>query len=272
VPCIRLLRAIPVLGLLLAPNIALADSTLAAMTAASVPTGAELLYCSQGGADRKCTTAQLSAMAPVWGDFSTSFFYPVYPMQLAAAGGAVGAANVIQCTPGIISQKITLAGLSASVTTLSAGGNFQLAIYTSVSGRPGTVIANTGSGSTASVAFVSPTFAAGSGSSVQVGPGGAQGGTNLWFCANRDNAVSVFTPNGAASPGAYGTTALLGSATTANLLNVTSAVVGISCSGAACNGGSSTFGTWPATLTGSTWTDVKDRSMPIVFYQPNSIP
>jgi len=271
-PCIRLLRAIPVLGVLLAPNIALADSTLAAMTAASVPTGAELLYCSQGGADRKCTVAQLSAMAPVWGDFSTSFFYPVSPMEIAAAAGAVGTANVIQCTPGVITEKMTLAGLSANITTLSGGGNFQLAIYTSSSGRPGALIASTGSGSTAGTGFISPTFAAGSGSSVQVGPGGAQGGTNLWFCANRDNAVVVFTPNGVVSPGVGRSTAMVGSATTANLVSVAVNVVGISCAGANCNGGSSTFNTWPASLVGSTWTDVKDRSMPIFFYTPSSIP
>lgn len=35
-----------------------ADSTVAALTAASTLTGAELLYCVQGGADRKCTFTQ----------------------------------------------------------------------------------------------------------------------------------------------------------------------------------------------------------------------
>lgn len=46
--------------LALVPQARAADSTVSAMSAASALTGTELLYCVQGGADRKCTPAQVN--------------------------------------------------------------------------------------------------------------------------------------------------------------------------------------------------------------------
>lgn len=55
------LLALALLGLLsLAPQAKAADSTVSAMSAASALSGTELLYCVQGGADRKCTPAQVN--------------------------------------------------------------------------------------------------------------------------------------------------------------------------------------------------------------------
>jgi hypothetical protein len=56
----RLLIALAAVLALASPTRA-ADSTVAAMTAASALSGSELFYCVQSGADRKCTPVQLSA-------------------------------------------------------------------------------------------------------------------------------------------------------------------------------------------------------------------
>lgn len=58
----RVFIALLILASLACPASA-ADSTVSAMSAASALTGTELLYCIQGGADRKCTAAQMSASA-----------------------------------------------------------------------------------------------------------------------------------------------------------------------------------------------------------------
>lgn len=55
----KYLIAIALFGIGLVPARA-ADSTVAAMSAASALGGTELLYCVQGGADRKCTPAQVN--------------------------------------------------------------------------------------------------------------------------------------------------------------------------------------------------------------------
>jgi hypothetical protein len=68
----------------------------------------------------------------------------------------------------------------------------------------------------------------------------------------------------------------MGAVTTAGglALSVSTAagVAGISCTGASCNGGSSTFGTWPATLAGSTWVNVGTATSPELYFQPFSVP
>src|ERR1700738_5231997 len=132
---------------------------------------------------------------------------------------------------------MTLAALTASITTIVAAGNFQLAIYASSSGRPGALIAATASGSTGATGLVSPALTA----SKQVGPGGADGGPNLWFCSNRDNATVVFTPLNIVTPGSSLESSMIGSTNASNLISTTAISVGVSCSGGNCNGGSSTF-------------------------------
>jgi hypothetical protein len=200
-----------------------------------------------------------------WTDFSTSFFYPMWPQAPSAVAGTSAAANLITCSPIVIPRKMTLAALTVAISTVSAGNNFQLALYASSSGRPGALIAATASGSTTSLGFVSPALTA----SKQIGPGGSAGGSNLWTCVNKDNAVAAFF---AISIVPSVVQEAIGSATAANLSSLTTNVAGLSCSGASCNGGSSTFNTWPATLAGSTWTDVVAKTAPVVFIQPSSIP
>ncbi len=216
-----------------------------------------------------------SSTVQSWQSYSTSFFYPVYPQGGTASGGAAANASTIYCSPGIIFQKMTLAALSVSVTTVFSGGNVQLAVYTSANGRPGALVGYTGSGSTTSLGVISPTFAAGSGTNIQVGPGGSGGDSNLWFCVNRDNTTAVLLPTATTIGFNSILTGFVGSATTANIFSANNEMVAISCTGTNCNGSGSgaTFGNpWPATLTAATWTDVVGRFQPRFFYQPFSIP
>lgn len=66
---------------LLAPAAHAADSTVSSMTSASALGGTELLYCVQGGADRKCTPAQLATY-----------------IEGLMSGDCTWTANVITCT------------------------------------------------------------------------------------------------------------------------------------------------------------------------------
>jgi hypothetical protein len=198
------------------------------------------------------------------GDYSTGKIYLPYGVIPSISAGATNA-NVIKCIQGRVLQKLTIPALGFNFTTLSAGGNAQAAIYKSVAGVPDAKIDSTASISTAATGYVTGNL----GVSRQVGPGGTDGDQVLWWCSNFDNSVAVATP-GAIVPGLQD--GIIGSATAANLFSAASNVSGISCSAAACNGGSSTFGTWPATLAGSTWTDVVARTTAIPGFQPSSIP
>lgn len=220
------------------------------------------------GAAPSWSTPAGATSPPVWSDFSTSFIYPVYPHMQSITAGLAGTANLIVCTPGIISQKMTLSGLGLDVTTISAAGNFQTAIYKSASGRPGVLVAASASGSTGATGLITPALSA----NKQVGPGGTDADSNLWFCSNRDNAVVVFLGLNIITPSATLIWTMMGSATLGNITSTGAAANAITCSGANCNGGSSTFNTWPSTLAGSTWSDNVTRAAPVFFYQPNSIP
>lgn len=60
----------------LASQASAADSTIAAMTAASAPNGTELVYCVQGGADRKCTTSQIAqSVVPIQNDSGGNYLF-----------------------------------------------------------------------------------------------------------------------------------------------------------------------------------------------------
>lgn len=76
----RILVALAAIVILASPSRA-ADSTVANLTAASALSGAELLYCVQGGADRKCTVTQMGTF--VWSNIS---------------GDCTASAGVITCT------------------------------------------------------------------------------------------------------------------------------------------------------------------------------
>lgn len=183
--------------------------------------------------------------------------------------GLASSANTISCSYGNFTQKLTINALGTKVTTLSVAGNLQLAIYANANGRPAALLSSTGSLSTTLVASVSGAL----GANQQVGPGGTATGADVWFCKNQDNAVAAEgTPS--ITSGSTFFVSIIGSPTLANTQNASALSVGVSCAGANCTGGSSTFNTWPATLAGSTWTDVLSSAgtAPVISYQVTSVP
>ena len=213
---------------------------------------------NSGGGGGKTTDPTL-AMHP---GYVANLWYTFEPHLLTQAGAA-GTASVINCAAGYVGAPITINQIGANVGTLSAGGNFQLALYSSVIGRPGALIAKTGNISTAAAGVIN-----GSLGNTPIGPTSINAGP-LWFCSNVDNATAVLNSLSLSTvPGRF----LQGSANETRVVQGAAGPVGISCTAAACTGGSSTFNTWPASLAGSTWSDVITAVMPFVMFQIVSSP
>ncbi len=257
------LRLLALLAVLAPATARAADSTVSAMTAAGALTGAELLYCVQGGADRKCTVTQVIDVAVT--TYGTSLYYT--PIGITTNGTAADPPNdTIMCAKGIVERKLTTTNGAIRVGTAQAAVNGQVAIYTDSSGRPGDLIRATGN---ISLATGSTAVAAAWSSTAQIGPGGSAGGAVLWWCYNGDSTTATLTSLrvGSVSPA----TALMG-ATLQNVLTATSSIGSLHCAGANCNGGSSTFGTWPSSLAGTTWSEVVTATMPAIMFDVTSVP
>lgn len=310
-----------------------ADSTVPAMTAAGAITGAELVYCVQGGADRKCTADQtdiytfsrisqdctatsagvitctktnnvafgtlataatplstanggtgtatpalvaggIVSLTGTWPNntitvepvvtYATGQFY--FPAVKQMASGVAHGANVIKCHAGRVEQKLTTTNSAVRITTLFSGGNAQVAMYQDVSGRPGALIASTGNISTTTLGSnITTAWSA----AKQIGPGGADGGRIIWWCSNMDNATAALSsPEGPSSHGGW----QVGGPRDSLFGGSTTTITGISCTGAACNGGSSTFGTWPSTLAGTTWSALNSASLILTAFDVTSVP
>ncbi len=164
------------------------------------------------------------------------------------ATGTANSVNLISCVYGTIAQKVTLSTIGYRQTTSGTAGSAQLAVYDTVNSLPGILLASTANMSTA----VGPaTVTSALVPNIQVGPGGSSGPANLWFCSNQSAPGNVFITALSTEQGASQT---VGGPTfdTGGAAGLPSKA--ITCSGAACTGGSSTFGTWPTSLAGSTWT------------------
>lgn len=198
-------------------------------------------------------------------NYNTSRFFAPIGLVTANSASVAPTANIIRCTYGGIPRKGTVGSVGHFVSTVDAAGNYQEALYADTgTGLPGALLTNTGNISTAA----SGTTGAFS-PSVQIGPGGANGSDDVWWCFNTSSATAVFNAVAIAiglSPN------YIGGSSVSNTVSSSAGVAGISCSGANCNGGSSTFNTWPATLAGSTWTDITSRAMPIPAFQFSSVP
>lgn len=138
--------------------------------------------------------------------------------------GLALAANQIRLSCFLVKRSITISDLFARVTTLSAGGNFQIAVYASNAATmmpTGFPVAATGNISTAATGVISGDI---TGADVAIAPG------LYWVGINADNSVAVLQGNGTGPIDG----ALIGSVTLGNLANLTlSRTV------------SQTFGTWP---------------------------
>ncbi|MCI0557863.1 MAG: hypothetical protein MN733_05160 [Nitrososphaera sp.] len=244
-----------------------ADLPISGLPAATAPTGAELLACVQGGVTKKCTATQVVELVKPVVTYGVGLWYTPFPQSNNGGTSITPGADTIICQRGAILEKLTTTNAAIRINTAHAANNAQVAMYKDGSGRPGDLIVATGNISTASTGNVSAAWTA----AKQVGPGGSDGGQNIWTCANTSSSTAVFTSaeQGAGNWGMY----LIGAASATSILATSSTgLTGIACAGASCNGGSSTFGTWPSSLAGSTWTDRTSETIPLFWFDVTSKP
>ena len=159
----------------------------------------------------------------------------------------IGASGSIRMLPFVLPLSVTIAALAARVTTLSAGGNFQLAIYASDPATKlptGPALCSTGNLSTAAATVVS-----GAVTPVALVP------RTYWMAINHDNAVAAYQSMTAQS----NSQALIGSATLAN-------VTGASALAQMIRMFATAFGTWPD-LTGQATVEAASNGAAVVFFQ-----
>lgn len=198
--------------------------------------------------------------------YDTGNYYLQYG-RTPAIGGFVGA-NIIRCYVGSVEQKLTTTNAGINVTTVAASGNVQMAIYKDSGGKPGDLIVATGSMSTTTLGTVTAAWTA----AKQIGPDSTDGARFLWWCSNADTTagntavltITEITP----SAGGY----LMGGAIGEVFAGGTATPTRIACAGANCNGGSSTFNTWPSSLAGSTWSTATAAGAPLIAFDVTSIP
>jgi len=216
-----------------------------------------------------CTTSAGSSATTCEGltplNYTASFWYGVWPAS-SMATGATFTASQIYCRLHQFPRTVTFLNVGLNVMT-GGGGNIQIAYYANTSNLPGTLIQNTGSISTTTNGNKSGAL----GGNVQAGPASSNG-RNVWICVNSDNATHIMA---AYSTGYNVASVMIGGPAQSSIFVAGNSLGldNISCSGANCNGGSSTFGTWPASLAGSTWTyNTQVSRFPVQQFQVVSSP
>lgn len=229
----------------LAPVVAFADSTINGLSAGTALGGTEQIPMFQGSNPAVTTTPSAinTFVVPFPGYITSNWYYP-FPTAVTITGSTT-VASQIYCRFVYFPIPVTFGTIGFNVVTPSSSGNAQIAFYTNALQHPGALI-----NSSASIATGTSGLKSGAlGGNISVGPG-TTNGPAIWQCQNSDNAthaLSGYSPT-------VGTMTLYMGAPTQGALTPASAIDNISCSGANCNGGSSTYNTWPASLAGSTWT------------------
>ncbi len=196
------------------------------------------------------------------GYIAANWYLPIGP--ISSGSSTAPGTNLITCHYAIVAQKVTISQLAVYASTVGIS-NTQMAIYAATNGLPGVKIGETGS----IVNTASPVSGALL-ANKQVGPGGTDGGRDLFFCANQNDATVIY--RGIGSGTVIGAN-YLGSTTLTQLLSSGPiSITSLTCAGANCNGGSSTFGTWPSTLAGTTWTKSTASNAPFTAFLVNSVP
>lgn len=237
-----------------------ANGNLAAFSGATSITNGDLSGdCTTNGA-----LATTCLVTPT--NYKANWWYVPLPMG-TMVGGATFTASQIYCRLFQFPRVVTIGTVGLNITT-GGGGNIQIAYYTNdATNLPGALLSNTGSISTTTTGNKSGAL----GANVQVGPGSA-GGRDIWKCVNSDNATHIASAYSSASP----TASIVMGASSQNGMMLgggSNALDNISCNGANCNGGSSTYNTWPASLVGSTWTSNTTTSrFPVPQFQVVSSP
>lgn len=157
-----------------------------------------------------------------------------------AAGTASPAATTAYCTPFWVDQSAHFDHVAINITTISGGGNAQVALYNSAAGgRPGTLIQasgnlSTGTGTQVSGAITSAALTA---------------GTPYWTCIQADNTTVRYTAYSTAQSAGVIGTSMIGSATLSHILSTSANIADIS-----TPTGITSFGVWPD-FTSAVWTD-----------------
>lgn len=185
------------------------------------------------------------------GYVANSWYVPAGIEGSTTATGTPGN-GTIELFPAVIKQKMTISTLGARITTLSAGGNCQFAIYATnaATGRPtGSALVSTASVSTAATGNVN------SAASVQLSAG------IYWFATNCDNATVAFN----VISGAFfsGMSKMFGST-----ISQSDAFAGQTLTGLSVT---QTFGTWPS-LTSASFGDVTINIIPTILFKVASVP
>jgi hypothetical protein len=193
--------------------------------------------------------------------YAATVWYQPMPGYVSLTVGGAPSVNVTYCTVGWVGNispsgggSATLGSLAARITTLGTS-NIQLAMYkddaTVAPHRPGTLV-----GATGNIVDTSTGTVTGAATGTVTGPG------QYWLCMQtNDTTVRMISRIGTATDAI--TFAWAGTATAANALAGANVTGGVSTPG--------TFGTWPASLNGSTWTEVGNTA-PLLAFQFASIP
>jgi hypothetical protein len=171
-------------ALLLAPNLARADSTVAAMTAAGALAGPELFYCVQTAADRNCTATQLKTFVTSSGVVTSVGFSVPATSIFTATGSPVTGSGTLGFTTAGTSGGIPYFSSAAALSS-SAVLTANLPVIGGGAGVAPTV--GTVSGNTTKFATVSATFVTGQ-------------------CVQVDASLNLTTTGSACGAGGGGTT------------------------------------------------------------------
>ena len=209
------------------------------------------------------TTAGTVAVTCYYKDTGPGYIAGYSYIPAGSGGPVTGATQLTQtvgCSYGYVRATFTIQSLGVNITTAGTT-NVVLGIYSSVSGRPGSLIANTGNIVNTSTGYKSGALL----SNYQL-----ISGTPYWFCfMTGDNTmVPVSYTNASGIVSSY-IGAPSGSET--SLAANGSIIVGIQCS-SGCNGGTPATLTFPTNLAGSTWTLTTSTRVPVIVFNIYSIP
>lgn len=214
-----------------------------------------------------CTTVAgavaTTCLSPHPGYITSAWYFGNGPTLYST--GSAATANRISCYYTYFSILLTVRNVGVGIVG-AGSSNLQIALYKNSGGNPGALIDSTPNMlDTGAAATVTGALAG----NQQLGPGSTNG-RDIWVCSNQND--STVTYRAVANAQTYGGI-YQGSATLGNILG-SGAITAVAklCAGANCNGGSSTFNTWPATLFGSTWTDQSGQIAPLVAVQVVSSP
>lgn len=177
-----------------------------------------------------------------------------YLSSLAGYGaGTAPNSTTLRVRPFLLREAVTVDQLAVFVSTLSVGGNVQLALYNSISATnplPGLLVDKTASLSTTTATSVSGAF--GANHSLQPG--------TYWTAQQHDNATSACS-----SDLSLLCSSIAGNATLTSLLQTgTLALAGFAIT--------NTFGSWPSDLTSATLQPTNTGTQAAVAFHVLSVP